>query len=215
MNDKSVKPTESANPSAYTYLALGDSYTIGESVKEKNRWPNQLQKTLNQENIDLGKPQIIAQTGWRTDQLLAAAKAELEPTDKFDIVSLLIGVNNEFQGKTPVSFESEFESCLKYAIDHCTTGAENVFVLSIPDYGYTPYGESSQKAISKRIDQYNEICKKYCAEYDVLFLNITPISRRGLTDINLVAGDDLHPSAAQYNEWVNLISEKVKNLILN
>jgi lysophospholipase L1-like esterase len=195
-----------------SYLALGDSYTIGESINTKDRWPIQLKSALDSVGYRLKEPKIIAETGWRTDDMLNAAKKKLGD-NRFDVVSLLIGVNNEYQGKSLKSFESEFEECLKYAISKSKYDEKGVFVLSIPDYGYTPFAEENQKSISKRIDAYNEICKRISKKYDVLYIDITDISRRVKEDTTLVANDNLHPSAEQYALWVERAVGKVAQLI--
>lgn len=200
------------NSDTLSYLALGDSYTIGESVKPKERWPNQLKSALDTTELKIHEPKIIAKTGWRTDDMLSNAKKQLSDST-FDLVSLLIGVNNEYQGKSPKSFESEFEKCLKYAISKSKHGKKGVFVLSIPDYGYTPFGEEKQKSISKRIDTYNEICKRISEEYEVVFINITDISRRVKENEGLVAHDNLHPSAEQYALWVERAVDEVVRMI--
>lgn len=205
---------ESKSDSSISYLALGDSYTIGESVVEEGQWPRQLRDSLAKKEVFLDEPVIIAKTGWRTDEMLKAARKALND-QQFDLVSLLIGVNNEYQGKSPASFEKEFENCLKYAIEHCKNGKKGVFVLSIPDYGYTPFGEEKQQRISRRIDKYNTICKEICSEYGVLYLNITDISRRVPEDLSLVAEDNLHPSAAQYARWIERIAPEVYKLTVN
>lgn len=197
---------------AISYLALGDSYTICESVEPELRWPIQLQEQLNKSDIRVSTPKIIARTGWRTDNLLAAEKSELKK-EKFDLVSLLIGVNNEFQGQSPQSFEPQFKKTLDFAIKQCKHGKNGVFVVSIPDYGYTPYGSSNQPKISKRLDAYNEICERIAKEKDVAFYNIIDISRKGLSDKNLVAKDGLHPSAKQYQLWVDRFADDVKKLV--
>ncbi|MFT5819340.1 MAG: acyl-CoA thioesterase-1 [Crocinitomix sp.] len=193
------------------YLALGDSYTIGESVANEKIWPNLLVDALSEKEMLTNSTTIIAETGWRTDNMLAAAEDELDDK-KFEIISLLIGVNNEFQGQDPSDFEPEFIECLTYAIAHCENGAAGVFVVSIPDYGYTPYGESNQAAISARIDLYNEICERNADNYQVPFYNITPISRNGLDQPDLVASDGLHPSGKQYGLWVDQFSNEVFEL---
>lgn len=200
---------------SYNYLALGDSYTIGESVEEKERWPNQLVKSLSKNGYTNDTLITIAQTGWRTDQMLNAAKTQLQDAAQFDLVSLLIGVNNEFQGRTPSSFKSEFKACLDYAIKKCKNGKSGVFVLSIPDYGYTPFGKSRQKSISKRLDAYNAICQSVCKQEKVRFIDITPLSRRGLQQKDLVAADGLHPSAQQYALWVEKALPEVIKLLSN
>lgn len=196
------RATFQSKDKSLTYLALGDSYTIGESVEENERWPVVLTKALNEKGLAIEKPIIIAKTGWRTDEMLSAAKKQTG-NKKYDVVSLLIGVNNEFQGRTPESFKSEFESCLNYAIATCNSGKKGVFVLSIPDYGFTPYGKKNQTKISKRLAEYNAICKELCSELKVNFYDITPLSTQGLKKPNYVANDGLHPSGAQYKAWVN------------
>jgi lysophospholipase L1-like esterase len=195
-----------------SYLALGDSYTIGESIKEENQWPRQLKAALATNHVFLEEPRVMAKTGWRTDDMLTAAKNDIGD-DTFDIVSLLIGVNNEYQGKSFESFEHEFELCLKYAISKSSYGKKGVFVLSIPDYGYTPFGKKKQQSISKRINAYNKTCKRISEKYDVLYINITDISRKVKEDKSLVADDGLHPSAEQYRLWVERAISQVVELI--
>lgn len=192
----------------YSYLALGDSYTIGESVGEAMRWPVQLVDRLNNANYDfkIAAPKIIATTGWTTQELKAAV-AEEKPARDYDFVSLLIGVNNQYR-KYPLSdYPSEFESLLKIAIEHAGGDKNKVIVVSIPDYGYTPFGQPRQSEISKGIDDYNNINKRISKKYGVKYYNITPISRNGLKYTDLVADDKLHPSGKQYSLWVDFILE--------
>jgi lysophospholipase L1-like esterase len=186
------------------YLALGDSYTIGESVLEQDRWPNQLADQLK-----IAHPKIIATTGWRTDDLAGAIKsADLK--DDYDLVSLLIGVNNQFQGKSAAQYEIEFEELLKTSIKLVKGKTKNVFVVSIPDYGFTPYGKTTQERITKQIDEFNAINKRITEKYKIAYFNITEISRKGLEDPTLVAEDGLHPSGKMYAAWVDLIIKKMK-----
>ncbi|MEM9391357.1 MAG: SGNH/GDSL hydrolase family protein [Bacteroidota bacterium] len=192
----------------YSYLALGDSYTIGESVGEAMRWPVQLVDRLNNANYDfkIAAPKIIATTGWTTQELKAAITEE-KPARDYDFVSLLIGVNNQYR-KYPLSdYPSEFESLLKIAIEHAGGNKNKVIVVSIPDYGYTPFGQPRQSEISKGIDDYNSVNKRISKKYGVKYYNITPISRNGLKYTDLVADDKLHPSGKQYSLWVDFILE--------
>ncbi len=191
-----------------SYLALGDSYTICESIDSNRQWPKQLVNKLNGKGISIELSKLIAKTGWRTDDMLKAAKKEVKK-NKYDLVSLLIGVNNEYQGWDPIKFKPEFEKCLDYAIEHCNKGKTGVFVVSIPDYGYTPFGAKKQQIISARLDLYNEICKNVAKEKGVAFYDITPISRKDKTDKTLVAKDGLHPSAKQYRLWVDSFASQV------
>jgi lysophospholipase L1-like esterase len=193
-------------PMPIKYLALGDSYTIGESVTEPERWPNQLVDSLAKKGIQLGKPTIIATTGWRTDDLRnAMTKAHLK--NEYELVSLLIGVNNQYQGKSSSSYAGEFEELLKWAVRLAGGKKQRVFVVSIPDYGFTPFGKPKQESISKAIDEFNEINAQITYKYGIRYFNITDISRDGLSDPSLVAADGLHPSGKMYAYWVELISK--------
>ena len=188
------------------YLALGDSYTIGESVEVDKRWPVQLTKTLIANGKMIDEPVIIATTGWRTDDLKnAIVNARLK--NEYDFVSLLIGVNNQFQGKSVDQYEIEFEDLLLSAITLAKGISGNVFVVSIPDYGYTPYGKARQIEISKAIDHFNEVSEKVSRKHGVKYFYITDISRRGLDQADLVAADGLHPSGKMYEVWVERISK--------
>ncbi len=188
-----------------SYLALGDSYTIGESVSENERWPNQLAQLLTEKGKPINKPTIIATTGWRTDNLANAITiAKLK--EEYDLVSLLIGVNNQYQGKSAEQFGVEFEGLLKTAIRLAKGNKENVFVVSIPDYGFTPFGVNNKEKISAAIDQFNELSKKASEKLGVKYINITDISREGLNDPSLVANDGLHPSGTMYALWAKRIA---------
>src|ERR1041385_1019889 len=187
------------------YLALGDSYTIGESVALHERWPNQLVQLLSENGNDLNKPTIIATTGWRTDNLANAIRiAQLK--EEYDLVSLLIGVNNQYQRKSIEQFSVEFEDLLNTAIRLAKGASENAFVVSIPDYGFTPFGLKNKQKISQEIDLFNEVSQKICKRINVRYINITDISREGLNDPTLVASDGLHPSGKMYALWANRIA---------
>ncbi len=190
----------------YRFLALGDSYTIGESVAEADRWPVQLVRRFNEGNfnVKLDDPKIIATTGWTTQELKAAIKEE-KPNKNYDLVSLLIGVNNQYRGYPLDEYPNEFRQLLDIAIEHAGGDKNKVFVISIPDYGFTRFGEPKQEDISKGIDDYNAINQRITEESDIRYYNITDISRNGLADKSLVARDKLHPSGAQYGLWVDRI----------
>jgi lysophospholipase L1-like esterase len=190
------------------YLALGDSYTIGESVSETERWPNQLAKVLGDRGYIIEKPRIIATTGWRTDNLKNAMNiAQLKP--EYSLVSLLIGVNNQYQHKPVDQFAVEFEDLLNTAIQLAGGKKENVFVVSIPDYGYTPFGKPKQAEISKALDEFNNVSQKITERLNVKYIYITDISRDGLTKPELVAADNLHPSGKMYTLWVERIASQL------
>jgi len=187
-----------------SFLALGDSYTIGESVSVPNRWPVQLVDSLQKHGIDCLEPRIIAATGWRTDNLKSAiAKAKFR--QKYNLVSLLIGVNNFYQGKTAEQYAGEFESLLITALQLAGGIPSHVFVLSIPDYGYTPFGKNDQEKISIGVDTFNDISKTVANKLGIKYYSTTEISRKGLTEPDLVAPDGLHPSGKMYAAWVEMI----------
>ncbi len=189
------------------FLALGDSYTIGEAVKEEERWPEQLAARLRQKGYNLLPPEIVATTGWRTDQLKQAIEKGTQHRE-YHLVSLLIGVNNQYQGQTAESYQPEFEELLHMAIALAGGKNEHVFVLSIPDYGFTPFGRKNQQAISKAIDAYNEVNRRIAEKLGVRYFDITPLTRKGLDDPTLVAADGLHPSGKMYAMWAEIIASQ-------
>ena len=189
----------------YNYLALGDSYTIGESVEENERYPNQLAKALSDAYSSTFKAEIIAQTGWTTADLKNAIREAKLGNRKFDLVTLLIGVNNEFQQRSEEEYTCEFNQLLTKAIGFADGNANRVVVISIPDYGYTPFGSGRQASISSRIDRFNNINKEIAETMNVKYVSITEISRQGLVNPDLVAADGLHPSGMMYKKWVDLL----------
>jgi lysophospholipase L1-like esterase len=193
----------------FTYLALGDSYTIGESVPESERWPVQLVNEINIKSTRINAPNIIAKTGWRTGDLLNAI--DKEPDDKrYDIVSVLIGVNNQFQGKSIFQYTTDLRTLFKKAISLCKKGEKGVFALSIPDYGVTPFGKDQKERIQKEIDQWNLVYENISEEFNISFYNITEISRQAEQEPDLIAFDKLHPSGKMYLLWVKHIIKDVE-----
>jgi lysophospholipase L1-like esterase len=186
------------------FLALGDSYTIGQGVSVEERWPEQFIVALNSSGITTEKRTIIAQTGWRTDNLLDAISSE-KPDSNYTLVSLLIGVNNQYQGSNINVYPGEFRQLLETAVALCGGNKEGVFVLSIPDYGYTPFGQDSRARISAEIDQYNQINRDITREMGIAYHNITPISREATNKPEYLATDQLHPSGIMYAKWVEQI----------
>ncbi|NNE29732.1 MAG: SGNH/GDSL hydrolase family protein [Saprospiraceae bacterium] len=187
---------------SYSFLALGDSYTIGEGVPEKARWPNQLKDSLETAGIEVGTVDIIAQTGWTTWDLLGGIDAA-QP-GQYDFVSLLIGVNNQFQKRPFIEYEVEFNTLLDAATEFAQ-GVENVFVVSIPDYGVTPFGASNAQVIAEELDAYNEYAKQQAEARGIPFIDITEISRYLANSPVALAPDNLHPSGYQYGQWVSAI----------
>ena len=189
------------------FLALGDSYTIGESVSEAERWPVQLAMLLNTNGFNLAPPTIIATTGWTTGQLMSNLARYNSLRDRYDLVSLLIGVNNQYQGRGEAEYREQFDFLLRRAIELAGNDPGRVLVLSIPDWGVTPFADGSgrdSQQIAAEIDAFNAINREITATYGVAYLDITPISRQAPTDPALIASDGLHPSAKMYAAWANL-----------
>lgn len=197
-----------------TYLALGDSYTIGESVDESSRWPVQLTKELRERGFEMQDPDIIARTGWTTGDLLTAMEEQLTENEQYDLVSVLIGVNNQYQGKSIEAYEEDLHEIFGQAIDLSDRGKEGVFAVSIPDYGATPFGASNAEEIAQEIDEFNAVFEKIAGEYDIDFYDITPVSKRAKDEPDLTAEDNLHPSGKMYSLWVGEfigeVAEKLK-----
>lgn len=183
-----------------TYLALGDSYTKGESVPWLQNYPNQLVKALRDSGLHFAEPTVIAQTGWRSDDLKNAIHTLNPPSH--DLVSLSIGVNNFYQGRSAESFAPEFEDLLLKAIQLAKNRKDRVFVLSIPDYGYTPLGQDDRVRISEGIQNFNTVCEQMSQKHGVKYFYITDITQKGLEQPGLVASDGLHPSALAYHAFV-------------
>jgi lysophospholipase L1-like esterase len=204
--------TNTENQKTLRYLALGDSYTIGESVAESERWPVYLAARLASEGYSIETPKIIAKTGWRTDQLQEAIEAD-GARGEWDLVSLLIGVNNQYQGKTVESYKIEFNRLVQMALKLAGGNAEKVFIVSIPDYGKTPFGAAKEFQIAKELKAYNKVNKAIAKEYDIQYFNITPISEKAKNDLELVADDTLHPSGKMYKAWVDMMFNKVLKMV--
>ncbi len=185
-----------------TLLALGDSYTIGQSVSQDQRWPYHLGISFRDElgtNIQIT---YIAQTGWTTANLISAINPAALASS-YDLVTLLIGVNNQYQGRSTSEYSSQFTDLLSTALSLAGHRTNHVLVVSIPDYAYTPFVSAANKAqVSAEIDAFNSINSNISVNAGVAYFNITPLSREGLIDTSLVAGDGLHPSGKQYQRWV-------------
>lgn len=200
----------STSQKSISYLALGDSYTIGESVPVTANFPYQLADSISKDGKMYESPVIIARTGWRTDQLIDAVEST-HLKNEYDLVTLLIGVNNEFQGRTIADYENDFKLLCQKSIELAGNKKKRVIVLSIPDYGYTPYGKAKQKHISERIDLFNASNKRVSDSLGLKYVNVTEISRRGLGEPDLVADDGLHPGAKMYALWVEEILRRMKD----
>lgn len=186
------------------FLALGDSYTIGESVQPAERWPVQLAALLRAQGIKVDDPVIIATTGWTTDELWAGID-RADPQGRFDLVALLIGVNNQYRGRDQEEYRGQFAGLLQRAIDFAGGEPLRVFVLSIPDWGVTPFAEGRDRpAIAAAIDAFNAVNKEETARLGAYYVDVTPLSRRARDDPSLIADDGLHPSGKMYAEWARL-----------
>ena len=207
-----TQKNDSMSTESFMFLALGDSYTIGEAVNVDERWPIQLSKRLRQDSIKID-PVIVATTGWTTDELQAGIiKSDVEGT--YDFVSLLIGVNNQYRGYPIDQYEREFKQLLDQAIKFAGGNPYNVMVVSIPDYGVTPFAKKKlldEEKIAKELDNYNAIAEKISKLRDVSFINITPDSRNAKNDASLIASDGLHPSGKMYTQWVDQMYDHVFN----
>lgn len=204
------------------YLALGDSYTIGESVDESERWSHQLARLVESSpqfpksigGIEGGiEVTVVARTGWTTEELWQGIQAtEINPP--YDFVSLLIGVNNQYRGYDIVEYREEFVFILNKAIEYAGGDANRVFVLSIPDWGVTPFaGSRDSKKIATEINLFNSVNREESEKAGVHYVDITPISREAVNDPSLIASDGLHPSGKMYAEWAKLALPVVLDIL--
>ncbi|NQZ76919.1 MAG: SGNH/GDSL hydrolase family protein [Ekhidna sp.] len=207
---KSEPMTDPIVNKTFQFLALGDSYTVGEAVEEDQRWPIQLVNRLSEDSVKM-EATIIATTGWTTDELKSGiVKSEVDGT--FDFVSLLIGVNNQYRGYPIDQYEKEFKELLDIAIQFADGNPYHVMVVSIPDYGVTPFAEErmlDEEKIGRELDNYNAIAERIAKLRDILFIDITPGSRLAKNDTTLVASDGLHPSGKMYKMWVDQMYDEV------
>lgn len=198
---------------AYSYLALGDSYTIGESVLTSENFPNQTVQRLKNQGYEFKSPEIVATTGWTTDELQNNINNRTFSAP-YDIVTLLIGVNNQYRGRFIDTYKPEFENLLKQAIQFAGGKAEHVIVLSIPDWGVTPFAaDRDRDQIAREIDEHNTANKIISEKYNVNYIDITPWTREAANDPSLVAADGLHPSAKEYKRWSEKLADKIIAII--
>jgi lysophospholipase L1-like esterase len=197
----------------FRYLALGDSYTIGESVSAEDRWPDQLAKLLESENIKT-EVTIIARTGWTTSELWQGIRA-VKISPPYDLVSLLIGVNNQYRGYAINEYRDQFNFLLHKAIEYADGDPDRVFVLSIPDWGMTPFAsDRGREHISKEIDEFNSMNREMSEKAGVHYIDVTSISRESINDTTLTAPDGLHPSGKMYAMWAEKALPIVKEILI-
>ncbi len=207
-------------PQDLQWLFLGDSYTIGQGVTEDERYPSQI-KGMIEDSIIKNKLKftventIIAKTGWRTDNLINAIEnSTVKDSTNFDLVALLIGVNNQYQGIAFNQYEIDFNNLLNTALKKVNGDKNKIMVVSIPDYAFTPFGQNSNPSkITNELNQYNSKNKELSTKFGVTYIEITDISRKGLLDKTLVASDGLHPSSVQYKLWAERMVGKVLSLL--
>ena len=199
-----------SNEGPLTLLALGDSYTIGEGVNEEERWPNQFVKVAYENGIDFLTPRIIAMTGWKTYDLINGIESS-NFEKKYDYVSLLIGVNNQFNSRSINEFEDDLDKLL-IKINNLKKKDGSVLIVSIPDWGSSPYGENMDRnQISTEINTFNNSLKSFANINGLKYVDVTEISRRAINEPNLITSDNLHPSGLMYLEW----AKKIFNVWIN
>jgi lysophospholipase L1-like esterase len=201
--------------SSKTYLALGDSYTIGQSVSQSDRYPVQTAKLLNNAGLHFSAPEIIAMTGWTTADLQKAIGNYHFKDSLYDIVTLLIGVNNEYQGRSQSEYANQFTALLQKSIQLAGGNASHVIVISIPDYSVTPFanGRNDKNIIAAQIDSFNAINKKASQNYGTSYLYITDETRKAAIDETLIASDGLHYSGKEYGIWAGNLAVRIEKIL--
>jgi lysophospholipase L1-like esterase len=208
-----LTPPVNNNNNHYRFLALGDSYTIGQSVAEKERFPEQTKARLTASGKYIDNVVYIAATGWTTTDLENAIDQQ-SPQGPFEIVTLLIGVNDQNKQRDTTGYSDRFTRLLQKAVQLAGNKRDHVFVLSIPDYSVTPYGSIDDTMfIRKQIDLFNSINLRISNAYNISYTNITPVSREALNDPSLIASDGLHPSGKMYEKWAALLEPAVKKVL--
>jgi lysophospholipase L1-like esterase len=213
MSNGNSPNTDTTNNGIYRWLALGDSYTIGQSVKEEERFPAQTISILKSNNLLFKTPEYIATTGWTTINLLDGIKTQ-KPQGPYDVVSLLIGVNDQYQHMDTGGYRPHFIQCLEKAIALAGNKTDHVFVVSIPDYSVTPFAQNSDTAqIRQQLDEFNAINKEITLSYNISYTDITPLTREAKNDASLIAGDGLHPSGKEYAKWAAALAPEIEKVL--
>jgi lysophospholipase L1-like esterase len=206
--------TPTPTPVAISYLALGDSYTIGEGAAATDRWPVQLATLARAQGLNLASPDIIARTGWTTAELQAAIAASGNHRTDYGLVSLLIGVNNQYRGQSVELYRTEFRQLLATAVAYAGGKASNVVVLSIPDWGQTPFAQGRDQAqIARDIDQFNTVAQAECQQAGIAFVNITDFTRSAAGDASQFTTDGLHYTGPQMRQWASRTLPVVQGLL--
>jgi len=202
-----------AQRDSLVFLALGDSYTAGTSELKINSWPEQLVRELSKKKIAIKAPTIIAGAGWTTEKLISEIEKN-NPKADYDLVSLLIGVNNQYRGMDFEVFKKDFPILIETAIKLAQNDPSNVFVLSIPDWGVMPFAKfKDREKISSEIAKYNALIKQETEKRNIYYFDITKNSKNALFDKNLIASDSLHPSKKMYKSWVSKVKKKLIKIL--
>jgi lysophospholipase L1-like esterase len=210
---EAVTPADTSGSDEFTYLALGDSYTIGQGVAAQDQWGMQLADLLRRNNIAVAPPVTIARAGWTTSDLIRAIK-EANPKPEFDLVSLLIGVNNQYQRQSIETYRTEFRQLLLTSIALARNKPQHVIVLSIPDWGATPAAQGQDRGrIAQEIDAFNAVAKEESEKAGIAFINITPLTRTLVSDQSYLASDRLHYSGKMHREWALLALPEVEKFL--
>jgi lysophospholipase L1-like esterase len=197
----------------FTWLALGDSYTIGEGVPLHESFPYQTVQLLRQSGWHMQAPEIVAKTGWTSFEL-AEHLLHTKLNEQYDFVTLLIGVNNQYRGLPLKDFENDLEFLLKKAIHFSGDKPQHVIVISIPDWGVTPFAaDRDSNAIALAIDKFNNICASKAAAHQIHFITITAETRLAKDDVSLLATDQLHYSGKAMHHWANAIANMMKDIV--
>ncbi len=210
-----VLTVAASTATAAPYLALGDSYTIGEGVTAPERWPNQLADMLRRSGVDVGEPEIVAKTGWTTDELSAAMDAHTF-SPPYRLVTLLIGVNNQYRGRDLDNYRVEFRKLLERAIDLAGKDPDKVVVVSIPDWGVTRFGQASGRdtaKIARQLDAYNAANARIAKMLHCGYVDVTAVSRQGANQAAMLVSDGLHPSPKMYTAWSERILPVAKSAL--
>lgn len=190
------------------FLALGDSYTLGEGVRPEQSWPWQLVSSLRERGTDVDDPEVLARTGWTSEELLEAIRMRKDIFSSrapWDLVTVMIGVNDQYRGSLPEAYRDHLREILDEAIESAP-GPESIVVISIPDWSVTPFADSRDRsAIAAAIGILNEINREEASEAGAIWIDVAPASRRAADDLSLIAEDGLHPAPAMYREWTELI----------
>jgi lysophospholipase L1-like esterase len=216
MTDSNTTPIVTATPvagAAKTYLALGDSYTIGQNVAIQDRFPAQTVALLRASGVSIQDPKYVATTGWTTTNLTNAIAAE-NLKGAYDVISLLIGVNDQYQRMDTTGYRIRFTQLVNKSIELAGFQKTKVFVLSIPDYSATPFVPTADKArVRKEIDEFNAINKEITLRNSIVYLDITPSTREAETNATLLANDGLHPSGLEYKKWAERLAPLIKPVL--